>query len=151
MFEKVNKYVLLILCVLLGGASVILGGRTTTLGQIVLSLWIFPALISAMRIVVFFVDRYPVLSEKVSQLSESTYFVFAFHGVILSYILSALWKLFRVKTDVGLIDSTYIADQPLNGIVCYLLTPCLAIAISIICYWIIKIIFKKRSWPLTGK
>ena len=77
--------------------------------------------------------------------------MFAFHGIIISYVYNALWKLFGVKTDGGLIDAAYIGDHPLNGILSYLITPVLVVALSMVFYKIVKIMFKKWSWPLTGK
>ena len=109
------------------------------------------ALVTVMKFAGECIERYPVFSETVAKLADTTYFVFAFHGVIIIYVHIALWKLFGVQTQAGFLDATYIENHPWNGIFSYLFTPCLTIAISLTGYWIVKKMFKKWSWLLIGK
>lgn len=148
---RINRWFLTALFVILGIASVMYDGRSTNTGQMLLSLWIFVALPFMFRTANWCMTRFPVFSNKLSGLSNSTYFVFAFHGVIISYVYTALWKVFGVVRDGNLLDAAYMNEHSIVGIAAYLLTPAVAVAISVSVYVLAGKVLKKKSWILTGK
>ena len=151
MFSLINKWLLIMLFVILTVASIAYDGRSTDAGQILLSLWILVALPFFFRLAAWCMGLFPKIVNIINSLSGVTYFVFAFHGVIISYIYTALWKMFGVVTDGGLLDAGYMDSHALNGIATYLLTPVLAVAISVLGYWLVCKTLKSKSWYLTGK
>ena len=150
-FSRINKWLLVSLFVVLMLACIAFDGRTTLQGQVLLSVWIMVALPLVFRVIEWYGTRYPALSDKMSRMSGCTYFVFAFHGVIISYVYTVLWKLFGVVSDGSLLDSTYMNTHALNGIAAYLLTPIITVCISVIAYEVVSRVLKKSSWILTGK
>ena len=148
---RINKWFLTALFVILGITSIIYDGRSTNTGQMLLSLWICVALPFMFRIANWYMTRFPISSNKLSGLSNSTYFIFAFHGVIISYVYTALWKMLGVVRDGDLLDATYMNKHSITGIAAYLLTPAVTVAISVMLYVLVSKILKKKSWILTGK
>lgn len=150
-FQRINKWVLITLFIALGLLSIVFDGRSTNVGQIVLSFWILVAIPMCYRVAGWCINRYPTFSSRVSGLSDSTYFVFALHGVIISYVYSVLWKMFGVLKEEGLLSSNYLNGHAINGILAYLLTPILTVTLCLIAFYITKRVMKSWSWPLTGK
>ena len=150
-FLRINKWVLITLFIALGLLSIVFDGRSTNVGQIVLSSWILVAIPLCYRVAGWCINRYPIFSSRVSGLSDSTYFIFALHGVIISYVYSALWKMFGVVKEEGLLSSNYLDGHAINGILAYLLTPVLTVILCLVAFYITKRVMKSLSWPLTGK
>lgn len=150
-FARINKWLLVALFVILGIASIVFDGRSTNVGQLLLSLWIFVALPFMFRTAIWCMTRFPVFSNKLYGLSDSTYFVFAFHGVIISYVYTVLWKVLGGLRNGNLLDTTYMDGHALSGIAVYLLTPIITVTISVSVYVFVSKVLKKKSWILTGK
>lgn len=148
---RINKWLLVVIVIGLTLASIYFDGRSTHEGQLLLSLWILFALPSSFRIAAWSMKTFPEFTRRLSEWSASSYFIFAFHGVIISYVYNALWKLMGVVTDDGMMDAMYMNNHAINGIVAYLLTPMITVALSVIFYGLVCKLFKNWSWLFTGK
>ncbi len=148
---RISNWFLVSLFVIGLAMSIYFDGRKTQTGKIVLSAWILVAMPLVVKWFVWLIDKKPLFVDKMKKLSDCTFFVFAFHGVIISYVFKALWILFGVQQSGSLLSGQFIDDHSLTGIACYLLTPVITIAISVGTYYLVKQIFPKCGKIITGK
>lgn len=118
--------------------SICFDGRMTQIGQITLSVWILTAMPMIIKWFMWLIDRKPLISERMKKLSDSSFTIFAFHGIIISYVWSVLWKIIGIEHSGILLTPSYVDNHPVACIFCYLLIPIVATAICVVFYMLIK-------------
>lgn len=143
-FKRIRKYVLYTLFALFFAASVYFGGRDTQIGQIVLHIWIIVAIPAICNIACWIIGNRKRTTERLTTLSDSTFFIFAAHGRHISYVYNALWTIFGIGIIENKISAEYADSNLALCILSYLLTPVITI---LLCYYVYKLF--KRYLPLS--
>lgn len=144
----INKWLIISLFAILFVASVCLDGRETQIGQICLHFWILSAIPLFVQCSNNVIKKRKPFSDKVAALADSSFFVFAFHGIIISYIYNLLWTILGISTNGNRICGLYIDANPMMGVLSHFLTPIITITLSLVVFRILKLYLPHKVMKL---
>ena len=152
MFRKFDSWPLYFLFLILMFICIKYGGNTTQLGQVCLNCWVLTAIPVILIILQLLIVRKKKVVYWLLSLSNRSFFIYACHGIIISYLYRFLWLVLGVETVGDKLSSSYINNHLTVCIVSYILTPVITILSCLFLYKLfVRMLPTKMMTLLVGK
>lgn len=137
-------FVLFVLCVWCGATN-------TWAGRFFLPLWVMSEIVLLCNLFRYIISNGGGrIGNYCIYLSNSSYFIFAFHGILIGYVISLLMWLFGADFSENVISYNWLNNHTIVGIVVYFLTPVVTVFICLIVYRIVCKLLPRANWIITA-
>lgn len=149
-FAKMNHWWFNFLAIVLFVMCLLSGAMDTVAGKVIMPIWTVCEIVVICNLIKTICEKRQKLLQFFVCNADSTYFIFAFHGVVIGYVSTLLMNVFSIKVNHMQIDCEWINGHLLQCVLSYLLTPVVTVFISVIMYRMICKIMPRMHWILTA-